>query len=85
MATSVGRISQIISNPDNAKWQIVDVGNGFVVRGWYRQAVHYWEWQGRTTVRVVGSGQYSSQDRVDGMLGRIGTYIRTLLDDRPNV
>jgi hypothetical protein len=76
--TSVGRISPYFPRSPQAQWTVRHVANGFAVR-WYRIVAHCWEWEGRTTIRLVASDQYHSQEELDKLAATISASIREVL------
>lgn len=63
--TSIGRITPLISSsPPDARWKASEPMNGWNVR-WSRLTLHLWEWEGRSTLLVVGSSQYQRQEELD--------------------
>lgn len=76
--TSVGRISTIVSQPAGSQWTVTHVANGFVSR-WYRVVAHYWEWQGRTIVRLVANDLYHTADDLEVMKTRFVSQLEAIL------
>lgn len=60
------------------EWQVVNVANSFTIR-WFRPVCHIWEWQGRTTIRIVATGEYDDLHSVEKMRDGMGEYVRHLL------
>lgn len=78
-ATSVGSITPYFAQAESKdQWTVRHVANGFVTR-WYRTVVHYWEWQGKTTLRVVASSQYHTQDDVNDLVDKLVVSISAVL------
>ena len=60
------------------EWQVVNVANSFTI-DWFRPVCHIWEWKGRTTIRMVATGEYDALHSVERMRDGMGEYVRQLL------
>lgn len=60
------------------EWQVINVANSFILR-WFRPACHIWEWKGRSTIRMVATGEYDPLHSVERMRDGMGEYVRQLL------
>jgi hypothetical protein len=60
-------------------WKVVNAANSFTLR-WFRPVIHVWEWQGKTTVRIVATGEYDNMHSVEKMRDVMGLYVRRLLE-----
>lgn len=81
-ATSVGRMTDLFTPDPNQitppTWTINKVANSFTVQ-WFRPVVHYWEWKGQTTIRIVARADYDRLHPVakmkEDMMDKIGQLI----------
>jgi hypothetical protein len=88
--TSVGRIATALYQTDQdstipgdvqPKWRVTFVANSFTTR-LFRPIAHFWEWEGRTTIRIVAIGEYNKIHPVVDMRKMMASCIQDLLDTR---
>lgn len=73
-------VTPLFPQSADATWRVIDVANGFTAR-WIHPAAHFWEWRGRTTVRIVARAAYDKEHSIEGMKGELAVYIEALLKE----
>jgi hypothetical protein len=79
--TSVGRVTPLfaqILEDDGKSWTVTDIANSFTGMT-YRPAALFWEWQGRTTVRIVGCEELDRNHPLKGIKDDMARFIKDLL------
>jgi hypothetical protein len=79
--TSIGKLTPLFSQSTGQgepSWEVTYAANGFTA-GCYRPMTHFWEWRGRTTIKIVGCAEYDQKHSIRGFKDGIAVLIQEIL------